>query len=385
MGKDRYSNAIAKLRFPLIVAVVLIHCNISDYNVAAGHLYGYKWFRLVAIHLMAEVAVPAFFFISGYLLYANDVFTWNQYGLKLRKRVKSLLVPYLLWNTICFLLVVALQLMKPDFRLLLHKSVADMQLKDFFFIYWDLGQVENIAGRPGPLLGPLWFLKELMILVIASPLLRYPLKHIRWWWPLLLAALCVTPLPYQQTIIHDPASVLFFTLGMAFADSHISLDGLYRHRVPFTLLTLASMVLIVLAVVTPLMAWMLPLSRSILMNVAILVEQFSFIMAALAWAANRTIENDQKADSRAKCKPCRWGERQRLAESSFFIFCMHPFVSSAFMNIAKRDLPLFHDSSLSILFVLLSVVVTVAICLMAFHVMRRCFPRLLSLLTGSRI
>ena len=83
MGKDHYSNAIAKLRFPLIVAVVLIHCNISDYNVAAGHLYGYKWFRLVAIHLMAEVAVPAFFFISGYLLYANDVFTWNQYGLKL--------------------------------------------------------------------------------------------------------------------------------------------------------------------------------------------------------------------------------------------------------------------------------------------------------------
>lgn len=42
MGKDHYSNAIAKLRFPLIVAVVLIHCNISDYNVAAGHLYGYK-------------------------------------------------------------------------------------------------------------------------------------------------------------------------------------------------------------------------------------------------------------------------------------------------------------------------------------------------------
>lgn len=202
---------------------------------------------------------------------------------------------------------------------------------------------------------------------------------------MLLAALCVTPLPYQQTIIHDPASVLFFTLGMAFAASHISLDGLYRHRVPFTLLTLASMVLIVLAVVTPLMAWMPPLARSILMNVAILVEQFSFIMAALAWAANRADENSLKTDSRSECKPCRWGERLRLAESSFFIFCMHPFVSSAFMNIAKRDLPLFHDSSLSILFVLLSVVVTVAICLMAFHVMRRCFPQLLSLLTGSRI
>ena len=134
MRKENYSNAIAKLRFPLIVAVVLIHCNISDYNVAVGHLYGYKWFRLIAIHLVADVAVPAFFFIAGYLLYANIDFTWNNYVHKLRNRVKSLLVPYLLWNTICFLLIVVLQLIKPDFRLLFHKSVSDMQLKDFFLI-----------------------------------------------------------------------------------------------------------------------------------------------------------------------------------------------------------------------------------------------------------
>ena len=107
MRKENYSNAIAKLRFPLIVAVVLIHCNISDYNVAVGHLYGYKWFRLIAIHLVADVAVPAFFFIAGYLLYANIDFTWNNYVHKLRNRVKSLLVPYLL-TIVSYNLVISL-------------------------------------------------------------------------------------------------------------------------------------------------------------------------------------------------------------------------------------------------------------------------------------
>lgn len=381
MRKENYSNAIAKLRFPLIVVVVLIHCNISDYNVAVGHLYGYKWFRLIAIHLVADVAVPAFFFIAGYLLYANIDFTWNNYVHKLRNRVKSLLVPYLLWNTICFLLIVVLQLIKPDFRLLFHKSVSDMQLKDFFLIYWDLGQIESLSGgRPGPILGPLWFLKDLMILVVLSPLLRYPLKHLKWCWPVLLALLCITPLPYLQSVIQDPTSVLFFTLGMAFSYNRISLDSFDRHRVRLSLFALASMVFIVLAVVTPLTAWMPPLARRILMNVAILIEQFAFMMAAFAWVANSVPADNTNGDEHPEC----WEDKLRLSESSFFIFCMHPFVSSVFMNISKLDLPIFHSSSLSILFVLLAVIITMIICLIVFHVMRRYFPRLLLLVTGSR-
>ena len=381
MGKKYYSNAIAKLRFPLIVAVVLIHCNISDYNVVVGHLYGYKWFRLIAIHLVADVAVPAFFFIAGYLLYSNYLFTWNNYVHKLRNRVKSLLVPYLLWNTICFLLIVVLQLIKPDFRLLFHKSVADMQLKDFFFIYWDLGLIDGLSGgRPGPILGPLWFLKDLMILVVLSPLLRYPLRHLKWCWPVLLALLCITPLPYQQSFIHDPTSVLFFTLGMAFSNIHISLDTLDKHRVLLSLFALVSMVFIVLAVVTPLIAWMLPRAQSILMNVAIIIEQFAFMMAAFSWVANSMPTDNVKGDVYTECR----GDKLRLSESSFFIYCMHPFVSSIFMNIAKLDLPVFHNSWLSIIFVLLAVIITMTICLMVFHIMRRYFPQLLLLVTGSR-
>ena len=367
MSKENYSRAIDNLRFPLIVAVVLIHCNICDYSVTAGHLYGYQWFRLIGISLIAKVAVPAFFFISGYLLYANGGFTWTNYKLKLHTRAKSLLVPYLSWNTICFLLVLTLQLLKPDFRLLLHKSVADMQLKDFFLIYWDLGQLENLTeGRPGPILGPMWFIKELMILVVFSPLLRYPLKYLKWCWPMFLAFLCLTPLPYRQSIIQDPTSVLFFTLGLAFSNSRIILDKLERHRISLSLLTLFSMVLIVLAVVTPLFDWMSPQERSVFMNVAILIEQFAFMMASFALVAKRA------------------PVKHELSESSFFIFCMHPFVSSVFMNIAKFDLSIFHSSVLSILFVLLSVVVTIAVCLLTFHIMRRYFPRLMLWLTGNR-
>lgn len=47
---------------------------------------------------MMDVVVPCFFFISGYLFYLN--YTQKDYLRKLRTRIRSLLVPYLLWNTI---------------------------------------------------------------------------------------------------------------------------------------------------------------------------------------------------------------------------------------------------------------------------------------------
>lgn len=47
---------------------------------------------------LGQVAVPGFFFLSGFLFYRN-LNSMKDWGRKLKERMKSYLIPYLLWNT----------------------------------------------------------------------------------------------------------------------------------------------------------------------------------------------------------------------------------------------------------------------------------------------
>lgn len=62
---------------------------------------------------MMDVVVPCFFFISGYLFYLN--YTQKDYLRKLHTRIRSLLVPYLLWNTIFAILWYAVVRWYPEY------------------------------------------------------------------------------------------------------------------------------------------------------------------------------------------------------------------------------------------------------------------------------
>lgn len=48
--------------------------------------------------ILASVAVPLFFFISGYLFFFRTTFSVDVYKKKLKSRIKTLLIPYLFWN-----------------------------------------------------------------------------------------------------------------------------------------------------------------------------------------------------------------------------------------------------------------------------------------------
>ena len=105
-----FSAVITALRFPLIIMVVAIHL-ISDKLTlpqwgAPNWLYIYVSEFLS--HSLPRIAVPMFFFISGYYaFYKKD---WSQrsiWTVELKKRVKTLLIPYLLWNSIYLVILLA--------------------------------------------------------------------------------------------------------------------------------------------------------------------------------------------------------------------------------------------------------------------------------------
>ena len=109
-NNDRLSKTIMFLRFPLIVAVVFIHTNLADVMINGrllvneGQFPIHDLFRHIITNELARIAVPLFFFISGFLFFYHTDFSMKMYKQKLKKRVRTLLVPYLFWNTVVFLI-----------------------------------------------------------------------------------------------------------------------------------------------------------------------------------------------------------------------------------------------------------------------------------------
>lgn len=99
------SMRITALRFLLIVLVVFIHNNLRAEDILKGALvYGYtpfayenglfgRWVQIFISGGIANCAVPLFFMFASYLQFMKG----DSYGVLLKKKAKSLLVPYFLW------------------------------------------------------------------------------------------------------------------------------------------------------------------------------------------------------------------------------------------------------------------------------------------------
>ena len=172
------------LRFPLALCVVFIHnfgygnSTISDY----AHLMSYDIYNIIRIsfsHVLCQIAVPAFYFISGFVFFLN-VKTWSKdvYIQKCRGRIKSLAIPYLLWNLIAAIIF----FIKEHFKGLTITEFFQQYdiLKSFWNLnVWNVGKTNWIgmsAYRTGPINAPLWFLRDLIVVVIFTPVIYQLIK-----------------------------------------------------------------------------------------------------------------------------------------------------------------------------------------------------------------
>ena len=205
------SKTISFLRFPLICIVVFIHTDLSDIFmagkqiVAAGEYTGYETFRRFLQQLFL-LAVPAFFAISGYLFFDwQGKFTKDVYAQKIRKRVKTLLVPYLLWNLIVWAVNTLGPLLLPSLAAGRGATLADYDISRFLMAFWDNG-----GGKPVCI--QLWFLRDLIVTCLLSPIIYRGLEYGRHWFLLLLAALFLTDILPNITGVNI-AAVFPFALG----------------------------------------------------------------------------------------------------------------------------------------------------------------------------
>ena len=101
--KDRwFHNKITWFSFVFSLLVIWVH----SYN---AELYLGKSPEMEIVYRLehrigdglGQIAVPGFFMISGYLFYRD--FTWSRLGEKWNRRIRSVLLPYILWNFLYYM------------------------------------------------------------------------------------------------------------------------------------------------------------------------------------------------------------------------------------------------------------------------------------------
>lgn len=276
-----------------------------------------------------RLAVPMFLLISGYLFFPSKEKQFNKdaYIYKLKRRAKSLLVPYLLWNLLAYIL---------------YAIDYSFNIVDFFKSFW----VIEVPGRGGssPIDGPLWYVRNLMILMIASPLIYLISKHKVFTLLLLFLWLIGLP-PFNKGML---IALTFFSLGGWLRYESFSVNRI--HGVWFSIIFAMSL-------------FSLPFINS---NIFPYVQRIMILTGILTLLsiAKKLPDTDNKV-------------YQILASATFFIYCCHDIL----LNYLK---PIAMQVSTSWWSYLLLITLDLTGCLLLFFIVTKIFPRYSKLLTGGR-
>lgn len=142
----------------------------GGYTCAPNHVY----FMEFGISTLTEIAVPYFFLVSGFFFFREDFYVWGNYGKMLRKKSKSLLIPFVVWN------VVGAGILFMVHQLPVHEGFGD----------YALGLILSEYD------GALWYVRNLMLMMAVIPLYFWIFKIdswylyslvgtglLLWWWP----------------------------------------------------------------------------------------------------------------------------------------------------------------------------------------------------------
>lgn len=329
IGKQ-LSSKLSSVSFVCMCMIVGIHVHVSFERETA------LWYLMGMIRSLLDVAVPMFFVISGFLLAGH----FSEHGWWLRevkKRVKSLLVPYVVWNLIYWGLSHFPILGTTDFR-----------------FGGDGGDILGLNPFSWSSLPYLWYVRCLMVYVFCAPLFllcrrrRYGVLIMAFEWLLYVCVMMFRQGQWNE--INWVKGACLFSLGI-----YMRWNGVW--------------VMKCFSEIPVLLCWFIGIVISFV-NITY-VSAFGLVQSVglcfLAVAVWRTIPS------------CQWPKW--LTSSAFPIFLLHGAV------LAFSEVFLFRitgDGVLSLCWWLLQVVCVVGICLALTFIMRRFAQSLSCVIFGGR-
>ena len=369
------SESLNLLRFPLAVVVLTIHVfssqglKLQGQEITFDSAPVFQEINYFINGFLRGQSVPIYFFISGYVFFLGITLTWETYKRKLGNRVRTLLIPFLVWNIAALLqlLLFRTPLFEPWFP-----GVSKMELNPtisgFLNCFWDASHgiilpVEPpTTNTPFPQNVPLWFLRDLMIVVMTTPAIYWLLKHTRHYLVCLLGLVWFVLAFWDLGHLNQLLTAFFFFSWGAYMS--VNRKDMLVEFGKFSRLSAVLYVTLSLAYVAS-VHW-LPDASTVIKQLNIFVGLF-FAYNLAAWLLRRKI-----------CRPNAF-----LASASFFIYVTHYLICILLLKLIFFYVrPI---SYLGLIAVYVSAVLsTLAILLSAFWLLRRYVPVLLRFVAGYR-
>ncbi len=363
-GRDSLMSKVFDcLRFPLIIGVIFIHnftTTVTVGNVEYGvdtNLNTYFYVSNLFSQILGRVAVPLFFFMSGYLFYYKvDNFDNSVYLYKLKKRFKSLLIPYLFWNT-SFLVIYYICSHVP----MISTFFVGMEynLDTILSSFW--AQMDERGRMTYPLAYQFWFIRDLIVCVIISPLLYWLVAKLRFWGLILLgtAWVCDFEIPYIGIRGFSTVALFFFSFGAWFSiNKRNIISVLYDFKIALILYPIF-VILDLLTIDSPIHLY--------IHNIGILIGIVFWFLAVAYLVENKQV------------KPVSF-----LSSSSFFIFAIHdPWLLSQIRKILFSVIQPQSDLAICILY-FANVILVTLVALGIYFIIKKLAPSFTALITGGR-
>lgn len=344
---QRLSSAITWLRFPLIFFIVMLHCY-SVVRLEGSHSTYFSAVYPFALWI-GETGVPGFFFISGYLFFLSK----KTYSQKLQTRFHTLLIPYLLWNAIILTLyLIAYAAGYPqDIN---HKNIADFSFFDYVRLFWDRGTYDH--GNFVPLLCPFWYIRNLLIMSLLSPVFYYLIKYVREFFLILITAWWL--MTFDNAFI--PQTILFFCMGAYFAIHNTNpLELACQHR--YLVLTL--FIILAIGDIVTHTIFSTPVNLQI-HRMALIINVITLLLLA-DFCTSRGISSST------------------LPNAAFIVFAIHYPIVVVLRKICAAKFASASDGT-HILLYFLCIIITVICCLLFYQLLDRFFPKTKNILSGNR-
>ncbi len=366
--KKLTSLSIDYLRFPMAALVVICHCMLL-YGISWNGTTVYStgpvstWLQIFISEVLPHIAVPMFAMISGYLFFIGvKDFNMETYKGKIGKRLKTLILPYVLWCSIAYLLSA------------LQGSV------DFSFVRWVQGcwnaglwndTLEGMTAFTNfPANMPLWFMRDLIMMMILTPVIWFiikkagiiPVAAAGIWWYINVAA---------HTTGFNSTIVFFFMLGAYFSIKEIDLaDFCLKFKWPLYGITFPLVIVDYVILIRTFVPETGLNHNWWVFNAYV----FFGVFAAFALCASVLKKRMDKGVEVRK---------SALSQTSFFIFATHalfyPQLTSWLYGIFRPA----SDMGYLLLYIFVCVLV-IGLCIGGYFLFKKFLPKTCGVLTGNR-
>lgn len=201
----QFSNKVTVVSFAMAILVVFIHANnLAYYNFNGNNNSVAHILVKVFADVFGGLAVPFFFMMSAYWLFRMEKGDKENFVIlmsRLKKKGKTVVVPYICWNTLGMLFYMIVTRIPFISNLMNNGNVVEINMENilkgiFLYNYYF----------------PFWYLKDLIVLFLFSPIILFVVKKKT----IAIISVCITAVLSLLEVscpIFQVNAFLFFLIG----------------------------------------------------------------------------------------------------------------------------------------------------------------------------